>query len=319
MNISVFGADGPRAADPADLPALLQDTATRFWVDMTGPTPADLAALTDVFRFHPLAIEDSHNQQQRPKVETYDDSLFVILNAITSTQATLASRELDVFVGSHFLVTVHEQPEPLVTEALARVQRAPRHLAASANHLFYVLVDVLVDHIFPVMEHIEETSEALSDDILSRPDQSALNRLFALKRQAAEIWRLVWVQREMINDLARDWDIAGRQDDLHYYMRDVVDHLTLLADMMSVQRDTMTSLIDLYMSATSNRLNLVVNRLTVITIAIGVLTVFSGFYGMNFARTWPPFEAWWGVPLVLLGMVGVVALLLREFRRRGWF
>ncbi|MBN2469627.1 MAG: magnesium/cobalt transporter CorA [Anaerolineae bacterium] len=318
MKITVFTAEGTREAGPDDLPALLAEPSTRFWVDMTGPTQADISALAEIFHFHPLAIEDSHNQQQRPKVEAYDGSLFIILNAIVCTD-TITPHELDVFIGSHYLVTVHEQPEPLVTEAQGRVRRAPAHLAASAYHLFYVLADVLVDRIFPVMEYIEEASETLSDKILTEPDRTALNALFSLKREMAELWRLVWVQREMLNDLARDWDIDGRQDDLRYYMRDVVDHLTLLADMMSVQRDTITGLIDLYMSATSNRLNVVVNRLTVITIAIGVLTVFSGFYGMNFIRTWPPFEAPWGVPLVLVFMIGVVGLLLREFRRRGWF
>ncbi len=318
MEITVFAAGGTHEAGPGDLPALLADSSTRFWVDMTGPTEADITALTEVFRFHPLAIEDTHNHQQRPKVEVYESYLFIILNAITYT-AVLYSHELDAFVGPNYLVTVHEQPEPLVAEAQGRVRRAPTHLAASANHLFYVLADVLVDHIFPVMERIEEASETLSDEILAEPDQAALNQLFSLKRQMAEVWRLVWVQREMLNDLTREWDITARQDDLHYYMRDVVDHLTLLADMMSVQRDTVTGLIDLYMSATSNRLNVVVNRLTVITICIGVLTVFSGFYGMNFVQTWPPFEAAWGVPLVLAFMAGVVILLLAEFRRRDWF
>ncbi len=319
MKITVFAPGEVHEAAPEELPALLATDGALFWVDMTGPTEDDLHVLSEVFHFHPLAIEDTHNQEQRPKVETYANETFIIFNAVTlDGDEAFATRELDVFLGARFLVTVHAAPEPLVEEALRRVCRAPAHLAASARHLCYVLADVLVDHIFPVMDAIEQESETLSDIILAQPDQGSLNRLFTLKRWGAEVWRLVWVQREMLNDLAHEWDIQGGGTDLRYYMRDVIDHLTLLADMMSVQRDMITGLIDLYMSATSNRLNVIVNRLTVITVAIGALTVFGGFYGMNFVHTWPPFEAWWGVPVVILMMAAVVAVLLREFRRRGY-
>jgi len=319
MKITVFAPDALREAAPEELPALLATDGALFWADITGPAEDDLRVLRDVFHFHPLAIEDTHNQEQRPKVETYPNETFIIFNAVTlDGEQAIATRELDVFLGARFLVTVHAAPEPLVEEALRRVCRAPEHLAASARHLCYVLADVLVDHLFPVMEAIGQESETLGDAILARPDQATLSRLFALKRQGTEVWRLVWAQREMLNDLAHEWDVKGGGAELRYYMRDVIDHLTLLADMMSVQRDMITGLIDLYMSATSNRLNVVINRLTVITVAIGVLTVFGGFYGMNFARTWPPFDAWWGVPVVILAMIMVVALLLREFRRRGY-
>ncbi len=319
MKITVFAPGALREATPEELPALLATDGALFWVDMTGPTEEDLGVLRDVFQFHPLAIEDTHNQEQRPKVETYASETFIIFNAVTLNDAEdFATRELDAFLGERFLVTVHAAPEPLVDEALRRVCRAPDHLAVSARHLCYVLADVLVDHIFPVLEFIEQESETLSDAILAQPDQARLSRLFTLKRWGAEVWRLVWVQREMLNNLAHEWDIRDGDTELRYHMRDVIDHLTLLADMMSVQRDMITGLIDLYMSATSNRLNVIVNRLTVITVAIGVLTVFGGFYGMNFVQTWPPFDAWWGVPVVLLAMVIVVVLLLREFRRRGY-
>jgi magnesium transporter len=318
MNITVFTKDGQQQASTADLPSLLADPEQLFWVDMTGPTQEEIDAMHDVFRFHPLAIEDTHNQKQRPKIEEYGDTLFIILNTITGGADDLNIEEVDTFVGKHYLVTVHEGSISTIAEALRRIERSPRTLAVTGYHLFYVLVDVVVDNYFPVLDAIEAEIEDLGDTILFSPDQRTLNRLFQLKREMANIWRVVWPQREVISMIMRQRDTFAEQRDLEYYLRDVVDHLIWIADMINTLRDTLTSMMDLYMSATSNRLNIVVNRLTVITIAIGILTVFSGFYGMNFAHTWPPLEAAWAVPGLLVVMVSSILLLVREFRRRGW-
>lgn len=315
MKITVFDEQTMREAAAEELPALLAESRL-IWVDMIGPAEPELAVLRDVFHFHPLAIEDTHNHQQRPKLEQYENTLFIILNSISGDAANLRIQEIDAFIGAHYLVTVHQAGEPAVEEALRRLPRTGRPIT-SGHHLFYVLADTVVDRYFPVLDSIEEAIDILGDRILTTADRHTLNALFDLKQDMIGVWRVVWPQREVLSNLLHLPD-TREQIELQYYLRDVLDHLMWIADMVNTLRDVLTSMMDLYMSATSNRLNIVVNRLTVITVCIGVLTVFSGFYGMNFPHTWPPFDAEWGIPFVVIMMVGGVILLMWQFRRRDW-
>lgn len=308
----------PVESDLAGLPDLLA-AGTLVWVDITGPSEPGVAVMRDVFHFHPLAIEDTFNQRQRPKLEAYPDLLFMILNTLDTARDSLRIEELDVFLGPNYLVTVHGDPEPVITELRQRLARMAPKLTASANHLFYALIDVVVDRYFPVMDQIEEEIEALGDAILVAPTQDRLNRLFDLKRELIDLWRVTWPQRDVLNRLGHYNAAFLQETDLAYYMRDVTDHLMWIADMVNTLRDTLTSMMDLYMSATSNRLNVVVNRLTVFAVILGLMTLVGGFYGMNFLHTWPPFEAPWGVPVVILGMVVLIVATLAYFRRRGWY
>lgn len=319
MRITVYDAQTAREASAQELPVLLEDQNRVTWVDIRGPEEDGLRAMQQVFRFHPLAIEDTRNQEQRPKVEEYPGYLFTILNAIEATADGVDFREVDIFLGPNYLVTVHLGEEPVLEEAHRRLEHAGPKLAASAEHLFYVILDATIDSYFPVIDMLEEQIDALGDRIMTRPGQATLAQLFALKRQLIDIWRVVWPQREALNSLAHYRTVFMSQDDLRYYMRDASDHLIWVADMVNTLRDTLTSMMDLYMSATSNRLNYVVNRLTVFTVIIGLSTVLSGFYGMNFLQTWPPFSSPWGVVFVLGLMVAVAGALLYLFRRLGWY
>jgi magnesium transporter len=288
-----------------------------IWADITGPADEDVQIMRDVFHFHPLAIEDTRNARQRPKVEEYADYLFLILNPINQQDPLFC--ELDVFVGSNYVVTVHAAAEPVIAEVQRRLSRGSTPLTVSPSYLMYLFIDAVVDSYFPILDHMEEEIEDLGDQILTNPSQDMLNRLFDLKKTLVDMWRVVWPQREIMNNL-RDHNLALiHQDQLMPYLRDISDHLMWIADMISTFRDTLTSIMDLYMSAVSNRLNTVVNRLTVFTVIIGLLTVFSGFYGMNFEHTWPPFSSVLGLPFVILLMIAVTAGLLVIFRRLKWY
>lgn len=317
--LTIFTPEGtPTEADPAGLPDLLA-AGKLVWVDLTGPSEAGVAVMRDVFHFHPLAIEDTFNQRQRPKLEAYPDLLFVILNTLGTDRDVLRIEELDAFVGPNYLVTVHEEAEPAIAELRERLERMAPKLTVSANHLFYALIDAVVDRYFPVMDRIEEEIEALGDAILIAPTQDRLNRLFELKRDLIDLWRVTWPQRDVLNRLGHYNTAFLHESDLAYYMRDVIDHLMWIADMVNTLRDTLTSMMDLYMSATSNRLNVVVNRLTVFAVVLGLMTLVGGFYGMNFLYTWPPFDAPWGVPAVIVLMVALIVGALAYFKRRGWY
>jgi len=319
MKIVIFHAGSKQEALPADLPRLLEARQGTLWVDIGGPEEEDVRIMREVFRFHPLAIEDTLNQQQRPKVEEYADHLFLILNPMSFDQGQLDLRELDLFVGANYLVSVHSGEEPTLERVHQRLAEAGSAIPISPSYLMYLIMDVVIDNYFPLLDTIGEEVERIEDAVLAEPSRELLNRLFHIKRVLLEMWRIVWPQRDVFNKLAYHNLPFIDQATLRHYLRDVSDHLLWIADMVSTFRDTLSSIMDLYMSAISNRLNAVVNRLTVFALVIGVMTVVGGFYGMNFAQTWPPFAAWWGVPFVLGLMVVLTAALLVIFRKLGWY
>ena len=312
-------ADGSHSElPPEQLPAALAGDGF-LWVDITGPDDAEAALLQDVFHFHPLAIEDTRNQRQRPKVEEYAGHLFLILNPGLVRDAECHFRELDAFVGRNFVVTVHPDEEPVLVDAARRAERMFPGQINPATFL-YVLLDTVVDSYFPMLDELADAIEEIEDLILDKPRQPVLERLFQLKRQLVMIRKVVAPQRDTIGVLYRRDLPYLDLGKLGYHVRDVHDHLLRISDMIDTFRELLSGAIDLYMSAVSNRLNRVVHRLTVVTMTVGVMAVITGFYGMNFQRTWPPFEAWWGAPFTLALMavtVAVIGLLLRSLRLRA--
>jgi len=326
MNILVFENSKPREAQVSELGELLRTEGTIIWMDIFNCGDDEAAILRDIFHFHPLAIEDTRNQRQRPKLEEYEDYLFIIMNSVQMATERgigvesmgsviyhdLDFRELDLFVGRNYVVSVHNADSNVISEARRRVMTASASTQMNVGYLMYTLLDVVVDRYFPIMDMLEEAIGDLEDRVLIRPTQENMNRLFELKHMLLHMWRIVWPERDILSNLTQPHLLAhvSGTESSHYYLRDVADHLLWIADMINTYRDTLTTIIDIYMSSVSNRLNQVVNRLTILTLVIGVMTVVSGFYGMNFLQTWPPFDAPWGVPFVLLVMaLGIIGIL----------
>jgi magnesium transporter len=302
----------PHSAAVEDLPRLLRSVSL-VWVDLQGPEEEDVHLMREVFGFHPLAIEDTRNQRQRPKAEEYGGHLFLILNPVRCGPEGAEFRELDVFVGANYVVTVHPGDEPVVDEARRRLD--PH---ATPGHVVHALLDVVVDGYFPLLDQVGEALDELEEAVLTQPGPEALASLMRLKRTLLEARRVVGPQRDVLHLVTRTDLPYLSSEELRYPMRDVYDHLLRVTDMLDTYRDILTGTLDVYLSAVSNRLNQVVNRLTAFTVVIGVLAVVTGFYGMNFERTWPPFGAPWGVPFVLGVMAGAVGALAWGFRRAGW-
>jgi magnesium transporter len=284
------------------------------WIDVTGPDDGEAAMMRDLLHFHPLAIEDTRNQHQRPKVEEYPQHLFLILNPGELCDCEVQFRELDVFVAKNLVVTVHPKEEPALDEAQRRVSRLFPD-TANAAHVLYALLDTVVDGYFPMLDELGDEIDTLEDLVLEKPSHETLERLFRLKRQLVLIRKVVAPQRDAMTLINRRDLPYLETEQLSYYLRDVQDHLLRITDMADTFRDLLSSGIDLYMSATSNRLNRVVNRLTVVTIVIGVLAVITGFYGMNFEHNWPPFAAPWGVPVAIAMMIAAVVIAVAVVRR----
>lgn len=287
------------------------------WIDIRISDESDMRFLHDAFDFHPLTIEDLYHQQQRPKAEEFLDYLFVILNPVHYNNDELSFRELGVFVGSNYLLTAHMEDEPIITELEKRLDPKRTHLPLSPTYLLYVLMDAVLDAYLPVMENIETQMDKLGDDILIKPNTKMLTQISQCKQDLNEFWRVIWPQQDIINVLTNH-GLVFIDDKSLYYLRDVSDHLARLQNNIQVDRDTVSGLINIYMSSISNQLNYAVGRLTLLTIAVGIFAVFSGFYGMNFDLTWPPFSAPWGVPMVLFMIIVVTLATFGFLRWKKW-
>lgn len=294
----------------------LQDDTGIFWINVVQPSSVDVGILRDVFAFHPLAIEDVHNQEQRSKVEEFADHLFMILNPVGFHDGIITPRELDLFVGKHYMVTVHQNDEPLIEEAKKRIdpQRTPFDI--SSTYLLYVVLDTVMDSYLPLLEQMEQNVDALGNRLLSDPVPEMQSQLLQLKQSLSLMWWVILPKKDILSTLTGH-HLVFIDKKSKYYLRDIDDHLNRIMTMIQINRDNVSSLINLYVSSVSNQLNKTVSRLTIFTIIVGTLAVIGGFYGMNFEHTWPPFDAVWGIPVVMVLMISmmiVVYILIRRIR-----
>lgn len=320
MKITRYLPDSVEDNPTEPLPQLLGREDGALWVDMTGPTEDDLRALREIFHFHPLAIEDTLKQRQRPKLEEYEGYFFLTIHAAQAGRerdARLAWDEIDIFFGPRYVVTVHPHPTPAVEEARARLGHALPALRAEADYLLYTIVDTAVDTYFPVIDRVDAALERLEDQLFRKPTARTLDHIFALKRTLLQMRRVAAPLRDLLNGLTRRDEPMIRPQTLVYF-RDVFDHLLRITDMIDTHRDLIAGALDIYLSVISNRLNEVMKVLTVVTAVFASLAVITGVYGMNFQRAYPPFEWPHGFAAVLLGMAGVTAAMLALFRRQGW-
>lgn len=318
VTIRIFEPSGARNLTIAELPAALGRDSL-LWVDIEAPSHAEIDMMQHIFHFHPLAVEDSIHNETRAKLEQYADHLFIVINPLTHSQKdnSIELRELDIFVGKNYVVTVHTAPEPLIREVSERLMDMRRGLPLSSGLVLYTVLDVVVDSYFPLVEDAVDAIEAIEDKLLDDRTPPIIEELVQLKRMMRSLSRVVWPTQSVMTYISNHYHILDGEQ-LEYYFRDVQDHLLRLAEIISNLRENLTSLLDLYMSATSNRLNKVVNRLTVITIAVGTLSVLTGFYGMNFEKTWPPFNTPNGVLVVIGMMIAVQIAFFGLLRLRRW-
>ncbi len=246
-----------------------------LWLDLQGTGDEVLTLLRDVFKIHPLAVEDVKEFQQRPKIEDYDG--FVSIVAYGARELGEPMTEVHCFLAERFLVSVHQADVPAVAEAcqtLGRI-RTDRRLVA-----LYRLLDALVDTMFPFLAAMDERIDELQDQIFVNPKESQLAELFGLKRQLVNMRKLVTPQRDMVSAMmARVITIPGMTAESERYVRDLYDHLIRINDMVDSYRDLLSGSLDAYMSMVSNRLNDVMKQLTIIATVFLPLSFLTGFFG----------------------------------------
>ena len=286
-----------------------------LWLDLEGTDDEVLTLLHEVFKIHPLAVEDVREFHQRPKIEDYDDFVSIVVYGARALGEPLT--EVHCFYAERFLVSVHRDEVPAVAEACHTLGRlhTDRRLVA-----LYRLLDALVDTMFPYLTAMDERIDELQDQIFVDPKESQLAGLFELKRELVTMRKMVTPQRDMVSTMmAQVVTIPGMTAESERYVRDLYDHLIRISDMVDSYRDLVSGSLDAYMSMVSNRLNDVMKQLTIIATVFLPLSFLTGFFGQNLG--WLVNREGSLTAFLIFGVgtevLAVIALFVM-FRRRGW-
>lgn len=299
-------------------------TPSMTWIHVAGqPTEPLLHELAEEFGLHRLALEDVLNSGQRPKAEQFDDQLFVVMSLPLMESAVVDVQQVSLFLAPGMLLSFHDGDFALFRPILRRLEeKSSRLRSRGGDFLFYSMLDLIIDQGFPVLENFGAQLEQLEEEILQVNDRTTLEKLHIIKRELTLLRRMLWPQREVINQLLRDESpLVGGGTRL--YLRDCYDHTIQVMDLIETYREMTTGMLDIYLSSVSNRTNEIMRLLTVIATIFIPLTFITGIYGMNFDRAashWNMPELGWpyGYPLLLGVMIGIVGLMLAWFKRQGW-
>ena len=309
---------------PQEFPLLVSDQSGLLWVDFIAETPESAMPILESFKFHHLAIDDALQETHAPKIDDWGDYLYIVLNYMHLVKNTdpwdTEIDELDIFLGSNYVITHHDNPVASIDEIWDMCQRDPRYAKDGPDHLLYKIIDVTVMNYMPIIEKIDEEIDFIEDQVFDRPSSQTLARLFTLKRVLLAMRRILLPQREVLNKMARDDYQAIDEKDRVFY-RDIYDHLVRLHDVNESLRDLVSGALDTYLSVINNRMNEVMKTLTIITTLFMPLSFVTGFFGMNFFAANPPYLNW-TQPLVFYGMLILTILspilMILWMRRRTW-
>ncbi|HTE19020.1 MAG TPA: magnesium transporter CorA family protein [Armatimonadota bacterium] len=302
--------------DPARISDVLEEEEAEgggalLWVDVRDPSPAELEMLHEEFGFHRLALEDAAKQKQRPKVDEYPGYFFVVMYAPLPGDADkeLETAEIDMFVGKNYVVTLHDGAIPALDEAKRRWPRTEAALREQVGFLLHVIADSVIDAYFPVVDTIEDKLDDLELAMFTAKTDFNPEQLLAVKRTLYTLRKAIYPLREVFNlFLRRDQMIFSPET--YPYFQDAYDHVLRLLDIIDIERDMATGVLEAQLSVVSNRLNETMRRLTVITICVAIMGAVFGAWGMNFSAVPLHDMGLLGFAIVTGGTLVLVALVL---------
>jgi len=295
------------------------------WINVDGLSNMGVIhALATKYELHPLAVEDLLHLRQRAKVEAYggDDSalrarLFIVARMLELKDGRLVSDQISMFLGHNTVLTFQQDPGDVWDPIRQRIQvKGSRLRVSDASFLAYSLLDAIVDHFFPILEHYGERMDALETAILDGPQSNSLDKIHEIKRDLLMLRSVAWPMRELVLSLQRD-PHECLSDVTRVYLRDLYDHVVQIMEIVETYRERASDLTDSYMSRVSNRMNEIMKVLTIIGTIFIPLTFLAGVYGMNF-RHFPELDLGWAYPAFWIVCAVVAGIMLLLFRRNDW-
>jgi magnesium transporter len=294
----------------------LLDTGKFFWLDLESPGREQIEELGRRFKLHPLAVEDSLEFGQRPKIDDYGETALLVFYGVSGEGDPV---EVHFHISGEWMITVHHAPRAQLLRSAA--ERVKRETPRTEEEAIYHVLDALADSFFPVLDRMDEEIDALMDAMLERPSEDQRRKVFAIRRRLIDLRRIANPQRDI---LARGSDVLGsipglEADDARDWFRDVYDHLVRISELIDSYRDLLSGALDLYLSTVSNRLNSISAQLTIVATIFLPLTFVTGFFGQNFGTLVRHINtpwAFWGYGVG--SMIASALLLLWFFRRQGF-
>jgi len=291
------------------------------WVNIDGLHDIEIMEkIGKHFGLHPLVLEDILNTEQRPKIEDFDDYIFVVLKMLyyDENEGEIRAEQISIILGSNFVLSFQERVGDIFNPLRDRIRNAKgRVRKMGPDYLAYSLLDAIVDNYFVVLEKLGEQIEGMEEELVTNPTPETLQRIHNLKREMIFLRKSVWPLREVVSRLERG-ESPLIKEATGIYLRDVYDHTIQVIDTIETYRDMLSGMLDIYLSSISNRMNQVMKVLTIIATIFIPLTFVAGIYGMNFEYM-PELKWHWFYPKAFwLVMLGVAALMLVYFRRKRW-
>lgn len=291
-----------------------------LWFDLCNPTSDEADyVLKTFFSFHPLVVEDCQNLTEHPKIDDFQQYLFVLMHSVKVVAGVegFSDSRLGAFLGENYLVTYHHETIASIDKTVKFCLANPRAFGKGPDNIFHLIIDDMVDEYIPVLDTIDALVDGIEDEIFQHPKSSTLNKLITVKKEIMRLRRVSTTQKEILNRLSRgEFDLITQEERIFY--RDVYDHLVRISDLAETYRDLVTGSLEAYLSVVSNKMNEVMKTLTIISTLMLPLTFIAGVYGMNF-HLMPEISWTYGYPFALAIMLLTALGMLWFFKRRKWF
>lgn len=303
------------------LPELLKDSSIVIWVDMESPTEKDEQVLLDVFKFHPLTVEDCRENRHYPKIEEFPGYLYFIVHGVRADTSPdrFNTIEMDGFLGHNYVITYHHDTFRSINNVKQLLRTSPILCRRGPAFLCHQILDQIVDYYSPVLDDFDERIDRLEEEIftLKQPNNQILSQIMELKRSVLRMRRISVKQMDVILRMSRGEFPDLIPEDMRPFYRDVHDHLTRVVDLAESYRDLISGSLEAYLSVVSNRLNEIMKVLTIFSAIMLPLTFIAGVYGMNFDNM-PELHSRYGYFATIVIMIVVALAMLFFFWRRGW-
>ena len=323
MEILVYKKGVPKIQENftvKDLPELLKDLSAVIWVDMESPNEEDERVLLDVFKFHPLTVEDCRENRHYPKIEEFEDYIYFIVHGVRAETSPerFNTIELDGFLGPNYVITYHHDMFRSINNVKQLLHTTPMACQRGPAFLLHQILDQVVDFYSPVLDDFDDRIDRLEDDIfkLKQPNNEILSEIMDLKRSVLRLRRISVKQMDVLHRMSRG-EFSLITEEMRPFYRDVHDHLVRVVDLAESYRDLISGSLEAYLSVVSNRLNEIMKVLTIFSAIMLPLTFIAGVYGMNFENM-PELHSRYGYYTVWAIMLLVAIGMLLFFRRRGW-
>lgn len=306
----------------------LQDKS-KTWIQVMGLHDIDkLKSVWEYFDLHPLVQEDIVSVSQRPKVEHYENIIFIVMRLIKplndqNEKVALHTEQISIVLGENYVLSFQESDDPIFDPILKRLeQKSTRLRRYGPDYLAYALMDTIVDYYFQALDLLGDSIEKVEEQILGSPGGEHLQVIHSLRRDMIYLRKSVWSLRDGVNALIRD-DSHLMTDEVKIFLRDVYDHIVQVIDSIETNREMVIGLFDMYMSGLSNKMNEVMKVLTIIATIFIPLTFIAGIYGMNFDPEISPYNMpelgwYYGYPISIVVMILVTAGLVFFFKKKEW-